>query len=127
MVRRKHKHRVVKLARLLKALEKIAKCIFKLEVAGNIRLYRLRIIKLGNLLTVAVAHRVGVERIAVVAAEGHVIGVELLLVYIIVNRLLHHFKVARRPRRCKAHSVTHCFKGCVAHVRVGGTAAVIRG
>ena len=110
-------------ASLLQPLHQVLQCVFQLQIAGNVRLHRLRIGQIFHRVAVFGAHGV-VPVVLVVTAEGHVIGVEgFSAVDVVIYGGLHHLQVGGWP--VDLHGQTRIRRlERVAHVGVGDVPVV---
>ena len=110
-------------ASLLQPLHQVLQCVFQLQIAGNVRLHRLRIGQIFHRVAVFGAHGV-VPVVLVVTAEGHVIGVEgFSAVDVVAHGGLHHLQIGGGP--VDLHGQTGIRRlECVAHVGVGDVPVV---
>ena len=110
-------------AGLLQPLHQILQRILKLQVAGDVRLDRIRIGEIFHCGPVLGAHGI-VPVVLVMAAEGHVVGVEGgRAVDVIVDGGFHHFKVGGRPVDLHVQARIRCLE-VIAHVGMGDVAVV---
>ena len=110
-------------ARLLQPLQQVGQRVFQLQIAGDIRLHRLGIGQILHRVVVLGAHGV-VPVVLIVAAEGHVIGVERLpAAEVVVHGGLHHLQIGGGPVDLYIQPGVRRLEG-IAHVGVGDVPVV---
>ena len=110
-------------ASFLQPLHQVLQCVFQLQIAGNVRLHRLRIGQIFHRVSVFGAHGV-VPVVLIVAAEGHVIGVEgLPAAEVVVHGGLHHLQIGGGPVDLYIQPGVRRLEG-IAHVGVGDVPVV---
>ena len=84
-------------------------------------------IQISHQIEVLITHGIAAPVVVTMAADGHVINAEGLLIDILIHRKLHHGQVALGPLLLDAcfHAVAHAHKGGVAQIDVGLVAVIV--
>ena len=123
MVPGEYHHGALGNARLLQPLEKISHGLFQLQLAGDIGAERLRARKIRHQPFILDAHGIVGEVIIGMAGIGHIVGVKLRLLEVVVHGLLHHLQVRRGRAGLHVQAEVQGFEG-IAHIGVGVDAVI---
>ena len=97
MVRCDDNDRIVRFPCFFQSFHQIGQTFFQFLVRGKIAPDRVGVAQILHDLPVAFRHCVGVQAVVGMAADGHVIDVEMILVDIHGKRIAEHILIAFRP------------------------------
>ena len=123
MVAGEHHHGALGDSRLLQPLEQVGHGLLQLQLAGDVGAKRLRARKIRHQPFILDAHGIVGEVIIGMTGIGHIVGVKLRLLEVVVHGLFHHLQVRRGRAGLHVQAEVQGFEG-IAHVGVGVDAVI---